>query len=156
MSAVWYQTIQNNLAPRYIVKCFYYYYYTLFVWSTLIFLKIYLLYFDQISKFYNIRITYKVNNPGPDTCNRLPVTRTFYNSNLVPRAFPLKNWWGGKRPWHRLVTCTAVYLFLRSWFICNPLVLCYYNSNLPLTRSNFHFPLDHFLYNFTFHNSNLR
>ena len=27
--------------------------------------------------------------------------------NLVPRAFPLKNGWGGKRPWHRLVTCTA-------------------------------------------------
>ena len=26
--------------------------------------------------------------------------------NLVPRAFPL-NGWGGKRPWHRLVTCTA-------------------------------------------------
>ena len=27
--------------------------------------------------------------------------------NLVPRAFPLKNGWDGKRPWHRLVTCTA-------------------------------------------------
>ena len=27
--------------------------------------------------------------------------------NLVPRAFPLKNGWGGKRSWHRLVTCTA-------------------------------------------------
>ena len=27
--------------------------------------------------------------------------------NLVPRAFLLKNGWGGKRPWHRLVTCTA-------------------------------------------------
>ena len=28
------------------------------------------------------------------------------------------------------------------------------NSNLPLTRSNFHFPSDHFLYNFTLDNSN--
>ena len=28
-----------------------------------------------------------------------------------------------------------------------PRTLC--NSNLPLTRSNFHFPSDHFLYNFT-------
>ena len=27
--------------------------------------------------------------------------------NLVPRAFPLKNGWGGKRPWHQLVTCSA-------------------------------------------------
>ena len=27
--------------------------------------------------------------------------------NLVPRAFPLRNGWSGKRPWHRLVTCTA-------------------------------------------------
>ena len=30
------------------------------------------------------------------------------------------------------------------------------NSNLPLTRSNFHFPSEHFLYNFTLDNSNLR
>ena len=29
--------------------------------------------------------------------------------NLVPRAFPLKNEWGGKRPWHRLVTCPLVH-----------------------------------------------
>ena len=29
--------------------------------------------------------------------------------NLVPRAFPLKNGWGGKRPWHRLVTCPLVH-----------------------------------------------
>ena len=28
-------------------------------------------------------------------------------TNLVPRAFPSKNGRGGKRPWHRLVTCTA-------------------------------------------------
>ena len=28
------------------------------------------------------------------------------------------------------------------------------NSNLPLTRSNFHFPSDRFLYNFTLDNSN--
>ena len=33
-----------------------------------------------------------------------------------------------------------------------PRTLC--NSNLPLTRSNFHFPSDHFLYNFTLDNSN--
>ena len=25
--------------------------------------------------------------------------------NLVLRAFPLINGWGGKRPWHRLVIC---------------------------------------------------
>ena len=31
-----------------------------------------------------------------------------------------------------------------------------YNSNLSLTRSNFHFPSDHFLYNFTLDNSNSR
>ena len=24
-----------------------------------------------------------------------------------PQGFPSKNGWGGKRPWHRLVTCTA-------------------------------------------------
>ena len=30
-----------------------------------------------------------------------------------------------------------------------------YNSNLPLTQSNFHFPSDHFLYNFTLDNSNI-
>ena len=30
------------------------------------------------------------------------------------------------------------------------------NSNLPLTRSNFHFPSGHFLYNFTLDNSNSR
>ena len=28
------------------------------------------------------------------------------------------------------------------------------NSNLPLTRSNFEFPSDHFQYNFTLDNSN--
>ena len=30
-------------------------------------------------------------------------------TNLVLRAFPLKNGWGGKRPWHRLVTCPLVH-----------------------------------------------
>ena len=30
-------------------------------------------------------------------------------SNLVPRAFPSKNGWGGKRPWHRLFTCLRVH-----------------------------------------------
>ena len=30
-------------------------------------------------------------------------------NNLVPRAFPSKNGWGGKRPWHRLVTCLLVH-----------------------------------------------
>ena len=30
-------------------------------------------------------------------------------ANLVPRAFPSKNGWGGKRPWHRLVTCLLVH-----------------------------------------------
>ena len=35
----------------------------------------------------------------------------------------------------------------------NPLQL--YNSNLPLTQSNFHFPSDHFLHNFTLNNSNV-
>ena len=36
----------------------------------------------------------------------LPPTFSF-SLNLVPRAFPSKNGWGGKKPWHRLVTCTA-------------------------------------------------
>ena len=31
-----------------------------------------------------------------------------------------------------------------------------YNSNLPLNRSNFHFPSDHFPYNFTLDNSEVR
>ena len=31
-----------------------------------------------------------------------------FRDNLVPSAFPLKNGWGGKRPWHRLVTCPLV------------------------------------------------
>ena len=26
-----------------------------------------------------------------------------------PQAFPLKNGWGGKRRWHRLVTCLLVH-----------------------------------------------
>ena len=26
-----------------------------------------------------------------------------------PQGFPLKNGWGGKRPWHRLVTCPLVH-----------------------------------------------
>ena len=30
-------------------------------------------------------------------------------ANLVPRVFPSKNGWGGKRPWHRLVTCLLVH-----------------------------------------------
>ena len=30
-------------------------------------------------------------------------------NNLVPRAFSLKNGWGGKRPWHRLVSCPLVH-----------------------------------------------
>ena len=30
-------------------------------------------------------------------------------TSLVPRAFPLKNGCGGKRPWHRLVTCPLVH-----------------------------------------------
>ena len=34
---------------------------------------------------------------------------TAYTTNFVPRAFPSKNGWGGKRPWHRLVTCLLVH-----------------------------------------------
>ena len=30
-------------------------------------------------------------------------------ANLVSRAIPLKNGWGGKRSWHRLVTCPLVH-----------------------------------------------
>ena len=30
-------------------------------------------------------------------------------ANLVPRVFPSKNGWGGKRPWHRLVSCLLVH-----------------------------------------------
>ena len=37
-----------------------------------------------------------------------------------------------------------------------PVTRTLYNSNLPLTRSNFQFPSDHFLYNFTLDNSNSR
>ena len=42
---------------------------------------------------------------GSETARRLGR----FSSNLVPRAFPLKNGWGGKRPWHRLVTCLLVH-----------------------------------------------
>ena len=37
-----------------------------------------------------------------------------------------------------------------------PVTRTLHNSNLPLTRSNFHFPSDRFLYNFTLDNSNSR
>ena len=37
-----------------------------------------------------------------------------------------------------------------------PVTRTLYNSNLPLTRSNLHFPSDRFLYNFTLDNSNSR
>ena len=37
-----------------------------------------------------------------------------------------------------------------------PVIRTLYNSNLPLTRSNFHFPSGRFLYNFTLDNSNSR
>ena len=43
-----------------------------------------------------------------DAVNRLFGWSKF-QPNLVPRAFPLKNGWGGKRPWHRLVTCPLVH-----------------------------------------------
>ena len=33
----------------------------------------------------------------------------FFSINLVPRAFPSNNGWGGKRPWHRLVMCPLVH-----------------------------------------------
>ena len=35
-----------------------------------------------------------------------------------------------------------------------PVTQTLYNSNLPLTRNNLHFPSDRFLYNFTLDNSN--
>ena len=37
-----------------------------------------------------------------------------------------------------------------------PVTWTLYNSSLPLTRSNFHSPSDHFLYNFTLDNWNSR
>ena len=43
----------------------------------------------------------------PDFIPALLLRTVTARINLVPRAFPLKNGWGGKRPWHRLVTCTA-------------------------------------------------
>ena len=43
--------------------------------------------------------------------------------------------------------------FLYSWL---PVTRTLYSLNLPLTRSNFHFPSDRFLYNFTLDNSNSR
>ena len=44
------------------------------------------------------------------------------------------------------------HLIIYSWL---PVTWTLYNSNLPLTWTNFHFPSDHFLYNFTVNNSNL-
>ena len=41
--------------------------------------------------------------------DREPTQSVCVADNLVPRAFPLKNGWGGKRPWHRLVTCPLVH-----------------------------------------------
>ena len=35
-------------------------------------------------------------------------------SNLVPGAFPSKNGWGRKRPWHRLVACLLVHPKIRG------------------------------------------
>ena len=62
------------------------------------------------------------------------ITRTPDNSNFF--LFPLKVRIIGSRLYSRL-----------------PVTRTLYNSNLPLTRSNFHFPSEHFLYNFTLENS---
>ena len=42
-------------------------------------------------------------------------------TNLVSRAFPSKIGWGGKRPWHRLVTCPLLHPKKPG---CNKLALC--------------------------------
>ena len=44
----------------------------------------------------------KLNQTG------IPEFSPTHAGNLVPRAF-LLNGWGGKRPWHRLVTCPLVH-----------------------------------------------
>ena len=65
--------------------------------------------------------------------DQLPITRTVANSNQ--NQFPLD--------------------FRHTFTVILPSVTrTLDNSNLPLTRSNFHFPSGHFLYNFTLNNSN--
>ena len=51
---------------------------------------------------------------------------------------------------------------LRFWIVVGlqysriPVTRTLYNSNLPLNSKQFSFPLEHFLYNFTLDNSNMR
>ena len=65
--------------------------------------------------------------------SRLPITRTFANSNQ--NRFPLD--------FHH--TFTVIFPSV-TWTLDN--------LNLPLTQTNFHFPAGSFLYNFTLDNSN--
>ena len=65
--------------------------------------------------------------------SQLPITQTL--ANLNQNRFPVD--------------------FVHTFTVILPLVTqTLDNSNLPLTRSNFHFPSGHFLYNFTLDNSN--
>ena len=91
---------------------------TSFKWSQA---QIYFFFF----KLYEICCVYAGAHPG--LCHYGPALLRFWfqtylghqnsasclkiqaRNNLVPRAFPLKIGWGGKRPWHRLVTCPLVH-----------------------------------------------
>ena len=56
---------------------------------------------------------------------------------------------------HLLVVYCSLFLHLNIYSQL-PVTRILYDSNLPLTRSNFQFPSDHFPYNFTHDDSNSR
>ena len=65
--------------------------------------------------------------------SRIPITRTLANPNQ--HRFPVD--------------------FVHTFTVILPSVTrTLDNSNLPLTQTNFHFPLGHFVYNLTLNNSN--
>ena len=51
---------------------------------------------------------------------------------------------------------TCLHVLTRHMYSQIPVTQTLYNSNLPLTQSNLHFPSDRFLFNFTLSNSNSR
>ena len=61
------------------------------------------------SRLHPLRGNVKVD-PRPSLAySRFCLFKQRSSNNLVPRAFPLKNGWCGKRPWHRLITCPLVH-----------------------------------------------
>ena len=50
--------------------------------------------------------------------------------------------------------CSDIWHKCHEWYSWLLVTWTLYNSKLPLTQSNFYFPLDHFLYNFTLDNLN--